>query len=45
MREDLRAARREALTIGQALRWLGAGLLVVGLVVVLTPPEGDRYLS
>ncbi len=41
MREDLRAARREALTVGQALRWLGVGLLIAGLVVVLSPPEGE----
>ena len=45
MREDLRAARREASGLGSALRWLGVGLLVVGLVVLLTPAETDSYLS
>jgi hypothetical protein len=47
MREDLKAARREASGIGQVLRWVGVGLLIVGLVVLLNPPERDRqgYLS
>jgi len=47
MREDLRAARSEASGIGQVLRWLGLGLLIVGLIVLLSPSERDRqgYLS
>jgi len=39
MREDLRAARREASGLDLALRWLGVGLVVVGLVVLLSPAD------
>ena len=45
MREDLRAARCVTSRFELALRWLGVGLLAVGLVVLLTPGGRDRYTS